>query len=503
MKRLIITSICSMALLAGGLLTATPAWAQPQRVSGMRGQDRRESAADNRASISRPAASNNAGRRPSITTGGEGRQQRPMVSNGYTPVAGNRNREVHSGIDHGVSNGRSNGGDMRSRYPGFGNNNNRPGNYTNAGNRNREVHSGIDHGVSNGRSNGGDMRSRYPGFGNSNNRPNGRPGDNYGDHNRPGKRPGDNYGDHNRPGKRPGDNYGDHNRPGKRPGDNYGDHNRPGKRPGDNYGDHNRPGKRPGDNYGDHNRPGKRPGDNYGDHNRPGKRPGDNYGDRNRPGKRPGDNYGNHNRPGNNYGNHGHGYYDRYRYHHGYRPRDGRRDHMFVRYSHGWARPWRPAPRPWHHSMWWYRRPVIPVGFTPLSGCPIIDGIIGLYFGTAYDASLNFLYYNGYNIGGYYNNVIYLNDVDLYGYRWPGVMLNYDPVTGLNYAQFSYYTTYSDPYRYNRLYRSLCDAYGRPVQVVSGSYPQVTWLGGDGRGYVTLSQNFTNGRFFTAISFGY
>ena len=419
MKRLIITSICSMALLAGGLLTATPAWAQPQRVSGMRGQDRRESAADNRASISRPAASNNAGRRPSITTGGEGRQQRPMVSNGYTPVAGNRNREVHSGIDHGVSNGRSNGGDMRSRYPGFGNSNNRPGNYTNAGNRNREVHSGIDHGVNTGRSNGGDMRSRYPGFGNSNNRPNGRPGDNYGDHNRPGKRPGDNYGDHNRPGKRPGDNY------------------------------------------------------------------------------------GNHNRPGNNYGNHGHGYYDRYRYHHGYRPRDGRRDHMFVRYSHGWARPWRPAPRPWHHSMWWYRRPVIPVGFTPLSGCPIIDGIIGLYFGTAYDASLNFLYYNGYNIGGYYNNVIYLNDVDLYGYRWPGVMLNYDPVTGLNYAQFSYYTTYSDPYRYNRLYRSLCDAYGRPVQVVSGSYPQVTWLGGDGRGYVTLSQNFTNGRFFTAISFGY
>ena len=448
MKRLIITSICSMALLAGGLLTATPAWAQPQRVSGMRGQDRRESAADNRASISRPAASNHAGRRPSITTGGEGRQQRPMVSNGYTPVAGNRNREVHSGIDHGVSNGRSNGGDMRSRYPGFGNSNNRPGNYTNAGNRNREVHSGIDHGVNTGRSNGGDMRSRYPGFGNRNNRPG-----NY-----------TNAGDRNREvhsGIDHGVNTGRSNGIDMRS-----------RYPG--FGNSN-------------NRPNGRPGDNYGNHNRPGKRPGDNYG----------------NRPGNNYGNHGHGYYDRYRYHHGYRPRDGRRDHMFVRYSHGWARPWRPAPRPWHHSMWWYRRPVIPVGFTPLSGCPIIDGIIGLYFGTAYDASLNFLYYNGYNIGGYYNNVIYLNDVDLYGYRWPGVMLNYDPATGLNYAQFSYYTTYSDPYRYNRLYRSLCDAYGRPVQVVSGSYPQVTWLGGDGRGYVTLSQNFTNGRFFTAISFGY
>ena len=315
MKRLIITSICSMALLAGGLLTATPAWAQPQRVSGMRGQDRRESAADNRASISRPAASNNAGRRPSITTGGEGRQQRPMVSNGYTPVAGNRNREVHSGIDHGVSNGRSNGGDMRSRYPGFGNSNNRPGNYTNAGNRNREVHSGIDHGVNTDRSNGGDMRSRYPGFGNSNNRP--------GNYTNAGNRNREVHSGIDHGVNTDRSNGGDMRS--RYPG--FGNsNNRPNGRPGNNYGDHNRPGKRPGDNYGNHNRPGKRPGDNYGDHNRPGKRPGDNYGD--------------HNRPGNNYGNHGHGYYDRYRYHHGYRPRDGRRDHMFVRYSHGWARPW-------------------------------------------------------------------------------------------------------------------------------------------------------------------
>ena len=406
MKRLIYTSICSMALLAGGLLTATPAWAQPQRVSGMRGQDRRESATDNRTPMSRPSASNNAGRRPSITTGGAGRQQRPMVSNSNTPVAVDRSREARYGVDRGVNTGNRNGGDMRSRYPDFGN----------------------------------------------------RPGGNYGNGNRPGNRPGGNYGNRNRPGNRPGDNYGNGNRPGNHPGGNYGNGNRPGNRPGDKYGDrgHGR------DNHG------------YGyDHHR------DHDYDR------------------------GPGHYDRYRYHDGYHPRDGRRDHMFVRYSQGWARPWRPAPRPWHHTMWWYRRPVIAVGFAPLSGCPIIDGIIGLYFGTAYDASLNFLYYNGYNIGGYYNNVIYLNDVDLYGYRWPGVMLNYDPVTGLNYAQFSYYTTYSDPYRYNRLYRSLCDAYGRPVQVVSGRYPQVTWLGGDGRGYVTLSQNFTNGRFFTSISFGY
>ena len=422
MKRLIYTSICSMALLAGGIFTATPAWAQPQRVSGMRGQERRESVADAR-NMPRPAASNNAGRRPSITTGGEGRQQRPMVSNSNARVAVDRTREAHTGIDHGVNYDNRNGGVMRSGNPGSsrgnnrpggyynGDNNRRPGGYTSMDDRNRQAHNGTDRSVNAGNRNGGDMRSRYPDFSD-----------------------------------RSGDNYGDRNRPGNRPGGNYGDRNRPGK-----Y-DHGR------DHY-DHHR-------DY-DYDR------------------------------------GPGHYDRYRYHDGYRPRDGRRDRMFVRYSQGWVRPWRPAPRPWHHTMWWYRRPAIPVGFAPLSGCPVIDGIIGLYFGTAYDASLNFLYCNGYNIDGYYNNVIYLNDVDLYGYSWPGVMLNYDPVTGLNYAQFSYYTSYSDSYRYNRLYRSLCDAYGRPVQVVSGRYPQVTWLGGDGRGYVTLSQNFTNGRFFTAITFGY
>lgn len=419
MKRLIYTSICSMALLAGGILTATPAWAQPQRVSGKRGQERRESVADAR-NMPRPAASNNAGRRPSITTGGEGRQQRPMVSNSNARVAVDRTREAHTGIDHGVNYDNRNGGVMRSGNPGSsrgnnrpggyynGDNNRRPGGYTSMGDRNRQAHNGTDRSVNAGNRNGGDMRSRYPDFSN-------RSGNNYGDR------------DHGR------DNYDRH-----RPGNNYG------------HRDHGR------NNY-----------DRHRDYDR------------------------------------GPGHYDRYRYHNGYRPRDGRRDRMFVRYSQGWVRPWRPAPRPWHHTMWWYRRPAIPIGFAPLSGCPVIDGIIGLYFGTAYDASLNFLYYNGYNIGGYYNNVIYLNDVDLYGYSWPGVMLNYDPVTGLNYAQFSYYSTYSDPYRYNRLYRSLCDAYGRPVRVVSGRYPQVTWLGGDSRGYVTLSQNFTNGRFFTSISFGY
>ena len=282
------------------------------------------------------------------------------------------------------------------------------------------------------------------------------------------------------------------NRGGNRPGGN-------GNRPGGNF--DNRGGNRPGGNGNFDGRGGNRPGGNGNFDGRGGNRPGDrNFDDRG--GHRPGDRDFGH-RPGGMGPGHDPGRYDRFRYREGFRPRGGRPDGpMFDRYMRGWNRPWRPAPQPWRHSLWWYR-PVIPVGFTPLTGCPIVDGIIGLYFGTAYDASLNFLYYNGYNIDGYYDNVIYLDNVNLFGYTWPDVMLNYDPVSGLNYAQFSYYMTYDDVYRYNQLYSTMYRTYGRPVQVVSGLFPAVTWVGGDGRGYVTLSRNYNNGRFYTSVSFGY
>lgn len=192
--------------------------------------------------------------------------------------------------------------------------------------------------------------------------------------------------------------------------------------------------------------------------------------------------------------------YDRYRYHRDFRPRHRRHDPFFDHYRRGWGRPVPPPMRPWRHSVWVYR-PHIPAGFRPYVSAPIVDGVIGLYFGTHLTSSLDYLYYNGYYIDGYYGNIIYLCNVDLLGYTWPDAMLRYDD--GLDYAQFSYYNHRNDSRRYNRLYRRLCASYGSPVSFVGGPYPQATWLGGDSMGYITLSMNHDGaGRYFTALSFG-
>ncbi len=255
-----------------------------------------------------------------------------------------------------------------------------------------------------------------------------------------------------------------------------------------------------------------RPGRTGGDfnHGRGDNRHG-NHGDFNR-GR--GDNrYGNHgdfnrgrgdNRYGRDYGynrDRNRGNYRQYRYNNRFRPRGGH-DPFFDHYRRGWRTPVRPPVRPWRHNLWYYR-PSIPHDYRPYASAPVIDGIIGLYFGTLLDVSLDYLYYNGYQIDGYYNDIVYLRNVDVFGYTWPDAMLRYDSYDGLNYAQFSYYSSRFDHYRYNQLYHSLCNTYGHPVSYTRGRYPQVTWVGGDGQGYITLSMNNDSGRFYTALSFGY
>lgn len=196
-------------------------------------------------------------------------------------------------------------------------------------------------------------------------------------------------------------------------------------------------------------------------------------------------------------------YYDRYGYRSGWEPRRGYGDRFFDHYRHGWMHPVRPPYRPWRPQVWVYTRPAIPYGWAPYRYAPIVDGILGLYFGTLYNETLNFLYYNNYTIDGYYDGTVYVRDVDLFGYAWPDVELRYDDYNALNYAQFSYSMGYCDMGRYNAIYRLMCDNYGRPVMVVSGAYPRVTWIGGDSRGYITLSMNGADGRWYTSLSFGY
>ena len=329
----------------------------------------------------------------------------------------------------------------------------------------------------------------------------------FNDNNR-GNRPGSGNDLGNRPSRGGSGNHdgGIINRP-SRGGSDGGNVTRP-SRGGNDGGIINRP-NRGGNDRGGNDRDGygKRPGrggsgsgnfDNHGNNFR-----NDKGGGKDRPGgfnARP-DNRPRHERPGGGDPNR-FSRYNQYRYHDGFRPHGPHHDRFYDHYRYGWNRPIMPPARPYRHTIWYYR-PTIPYGYRPYRNAPIVDGILGLFFGTLYDASLDYLYYNGFNIDGYYDNIVYLRDVPLFDYEWPDVMLRYDDYNQLNYAQFAIVHSYNDRARYNRLYRRLCASYGNPVSYVRGAYPQVTWVGGDGRGYITLSLNHDAGRYYTALSFGY
>lgn len=148
-------------------------------------------------------------------------------------------------------------------------------------------------------------------------------------------------------------------------------------------------------------------------------------------------------------------------------------------------------------------RPLRPVSYRPLATAPVIDRVFGLYFGTRYGASLDYLYTNGYYIDGYYDNVIYLRDVTMAGMLWQDAMLTYDNYSRLTGAQLYYSTAYSDRSRYNTAFRNLCATYGTPIsEQRSGFDASVTWWGGNATGYVTLTYGLDAGRFYTTLTIG-
>lgn len=220
---------------------------------------------------------------------------------------------------------------------------------------------------------------------------------------------------------------------------------------------------------------------------------------------------GNHDRDGrgnfdNNRGNNGGN-------HHGYGPNDRtghtrpynydrhpHRDHFSWNYSHhNWSRPLPPPARPYRPAPLRYYRPVVPVHYRPYRGAPVIDRILGIMFGTLFDASLDYLYSSGYYIDGYADNVVYLRDVRMLNLYWPDVMLSYDGGRLAN-AQFVYMSNYNDRSRYNRIYHDLSAVYGPPISVEAG---MSTWFGGNTTGYVTLSLGSNYNRFYTTLSIGY
>ena len=252
-----------------------------------------------------------------------------------------------------------------------------------------------------------------------------------------------------------------------------------------------------------------------GNHNRGDRPNGNNYGNN-------GNHYGNDrgDRPNGNYGNNYSGHRDYGRDYDGRRPgfhnphhsnprgydnQFNRRYHDYYRHnSWSWSHPCRPPYRPWRPTPWVVHRPVVPAGWVWYSSAPRIYRVLGIQFGTVFSVSINHLFTYGYNIDGYCDNVIYLRDVPMLNYSWPNVMLNYAPGGGLASAMFSNSFAFRDLAMYNRLYNTLCGTYGSPVDARTTPYEgTVSWWGGEGQGYVTLTYyTDQNGRFYTNLTIG-
>ncbi len=439
MKSKFYHALSSLALSAAIIALAAPAAAQGRRPGGHGsggGNDRPNT------SVQRPTSSSGRSERPQVkNSGGDSRgTQGVSGSSGrsYSPPSGGDNRPRggnHGGGNNGGGRGYDNG-NMRPNAP-IGSPENK--NYNNRTNQpSQPSNKGGNHGSNPGGS------------------PGGNPGGNHGGN--PGGNPGGNHGG-NGGNVTPGS--GGH---GGGNGGNY----RPGGGHGGNQGGNYRPGGGPGNN---------RPGGGSG-YNRPG---GPHHGGINHGGPRPD--------------------YDRYRWHSSVRPR-GPRDRWYDHYRYNrwsWFSPIAPPYRQWRPSIVWYYRPIIPTGYRYYASAPIISGVLGLEFGTYLDASLNYLYYNGYDIDGYQDNVVYLRDVNMMGYSWPDVMLQYDNNGGLCYVEFVTSASYQDDYRFRSIYNSMCNTFGTPINSGNGHF---SWYGRDGSGFVNLNNMYDGGRYYTVLTFG-
>ncbi len=193
--------------------------------------------------------------------------------------------------------------------------------------------------------------------------------------------------------------------------------------------------------------------------------------------------------------------YSTYRYNNTWRPRyDGDRFFNSFRYnSWSWSNPIRPSVRPWRPATMWVYRPIVTVNVNRFYGYPTIGGVLGLAWGTSFGNALNYLYYNGYYIDGFMDNIVYLTDVELLDYGWDDVMMQFDGNNRLDYVEFVYTSDDYDTYRFFNLYNELCSIYGSPVSFNNSMY---SWYGGDGIGFVNLGFERTYDYSYTVLAFG-
>lgn len=161
-------------------------------------------------------------------------------------------------------------------------------------------------------------------------------------------------------------------------------------------------------------------------------------------------------------------------------------------------RPFMPA----HHP---FRRPTPPPPGAHYYGSPLFNTILGVTLGTALNASLDYLIGASYNVAGYADNVVYVNNASMMGYSWPNATLYYTD-NGMSGSEFVYSTTAYDVSRFNYLYNSLNQMYGAPVSIDNDSdLMSSTWWSYDQ--YITLSyypDYATNGtlRYYTVLTMG-
>ena len=170
-------------------------------------------------------------------------------------------------------------------------------------------------------------------------------------------------------------------------------------------------------------------------------------------------------------------------------------------YGHGAPhRPNLPPPAPW-------QRPTPPPpGYRPYKG-PSISTILGVALGTTIYYALDNLNSRGYNVVGYGNDAIYLNNVTQLGMNWSDATLYY--VNGqLAASEFVYGQGYYDMTRYYNAYGMLSSSYGYPTS--TSSYGQggqrASWWGSNGQ-FITLTyapatDYYGNTRYYTTLSFG-
>ena len=177
-------------------------------------------------------------------------------------------------------------------------------------------------------------------------------------------------------------------------------------------------------------------------------------------------------------------------------------DRFFDRYrynSWSWAKPIRPSVRYWRPSTIWVYRPIVTVNISSYSSYPTIGGVLGLEWGTSFGNALNYLYYNGYEIDGFMDNIVYLTDVELLDYDWDDVMMQFDGNDNLDYVEFSSWSNTYDTSRFYSLYNYLCSLFGSPVSYSNSMY---SWYGGDGIGFVNLGMQTEYGYSYTVLAFG-